>query len=236
MRFAKTLLVSLMAVALVACDGGDDEAAAPVTETAAPVPLAQRFLTAADAPGTKPDPVEKRQTTADFDEFIATMSEGVIDTEGEDSEGNDMTTVFQEAGFKWAGVDARFYGEKHSFDAPHLFGSVIELQSEEGARSALDWLEADSMRPCPMSCAVQISNFDIDDIPEARGVHRIATAKDIEAAGTEDQQPSDSYWVGFTEGSIVYMVDLSGPPGSASVSEEQVQKIASAYYDRLASN
>jgi hypothetical protein len=32
-------------------------------------------------------------------------------------------------------------------------------------------------------------------------------------------------------GSIVYTVELHGPPGS--VSEDQVQKIASAYYGRL---
>ena len=49
--------------------------------------------------------------------------------------------------------------------------------------------------------------------------------------GTEDELPSDSYWVGFTNGAFVYTVDLYGPPGS--VSEEQALDIASAYYDRL---
>jgi hypothetical protein len=222
MRFAIRLLVPLTAVALVACSGGDDD------EAAAPVPLAQRFLTAADAPGTKPDPVEKRQTTVDLDEFIATFSPALVDPDREE-----MTTIFQEAGVKWAGLDARFFGETHRPHAPHLFGSIVELQSEDGARSVLDWLEADSMKPCPESCAVQISNFDVDDIPDARGVHRIATAEDIEKFGAEDEQPSDGYWVGFTEGSIVYAVELQGRPGS--VSEEQAQKIASAYYDRLTS-
>ena len=82
-----------------------------------------------------------------------------------------------------------------------------------------------------MSCAVQISTFDVDDIPDARGVHRIATAEDIERVGTADQRPFDSYWVGFTNGAFVYTVDLHGPPGS--VSEEQALDIASAYYDRL---
>jgi hypothetical protein len=42
-------------ITLVACGGDDDE-------TAAPVPPAQRFVTEEDAPGTKPDPVETRQT------------------------------------------------------------------------------------------------------------------------------------------------------------------------------
>ncbi len=219
MRFAIPLLAALAMITLVACAGGDDEAAAPV-------PLAQRFLTAEDAPGTKPDFVEKRQTTVVFDEFIAALSQLAVDPDKEE-----MTTVFQEAGFKGGGVDTRFFGETHTSTAPHVSSSFIELESEDGATSALDWLETDSRKPCPMSCAVQISNFDVDDIADARGVHRIATAEDIERAGIKDQQPFDSYWVGFTEGSIVYTVDLHGPPGS--VSEEQAQKIASAYHNRL---
>jgi hypothetical protein len=206
----------LTAVALVACIGGDD----------APVPLAQRFLTAADAPGTKPDPVEKGERTVDLDEFIVAFSPAVIDPDEEE-----MTTVFQEAGFQGAGLDVRFFGDTHSLTAPHLFNWFIELDSEDGATSVLDWLEADSMKPCPRSCAVRISRFDVDGILDARGVHRIATAEDIEAAGTEGQEPSESYWVGYTEGSIVYTVDLTGPPGS--VSEEQAESIASAHYERL---
>jgi hypothetical protein len=76
------------------------------------------------------------------------------------------------------------------------------------------------------------SGFDVEGIPDVRGVHRISTAEDIEAAGFEGQVPSDNYWVGFTVGSFVYTMGLQGPPGG-SVSEEQAQQIASAYYDRL---
>jgi hypothetical protein len=217
-RFAIPLLVTLTAVALVACDSGGDGAASPV-------PLAQRFPTAADAPGTKPDPVEKGQLTVALDEFIADPDPFV------DPDREEMTTVFHEAGFKGAGTEARFFGETHTRTAPHLFSSIIELESEDGARSALDWLETDSMKPCPLSCAVQISTFDVDGIADARGVRRLATAKDIESFGTPDQRPSDSYWIGFIAGSFVYAVELQGLPGS--VSEEQAQRIASAYYHRL---
>ena len=219
MRFLVPLLAALAILTLAGCGGGDKEAAAPI-------PLAQRFLTAEDAPGSKPDPVEKRHTTADFDEFIAALSELAVDPDKEE-----MTEVFQDAGFEEAGLDARFFGATHTRTGPHVFSSFIELESEDGATSALDWLETDSRKPCPMSCAVQISQFDVDDIADARGVHRSATAEDIERLGTRDQVPFDSYWVGFTDGSFVYTVDLHGPPGS--VSEEQAQKIASAYYDRL---
>jgi hypothetical protein len=206
-------------IGLVACGGDDDE-------TATPPPLAQRFISADDAPGSKADPVEMRQTTTDFDEFIATLSELAVDPDTEEA-----TEVFQEAGFKGAGVDARFFGETHSQTAPHVFSSFIELEAEDGATSALDWLETDSRKPCPMSCAVQISTFDVDGIADARGVHRVATAEDIERVGTEDQVPFDSYWVGFSSGSVVYTVDLRGPPGS--VSEDEALDIASAYHDRL---
>jgi hypothetical protein len=220
-RFAIPLLAALAMFTLVACGGADED-----DETTAPVPLAQRFLTVEDALETKPDPVEKRQTTVDLDEFIGVLSQLAVDPDKEE-----MTTVFQEAGFKGAGVDSRFFGETHTFTVPHVSSSFIELESEDGATSALDWLETDSRKPCPMSCAVQISTFDVDDIADARGVHRIATAEDIERVGTEDQQPFDSYWVGFSNGAFAYTVDLHGPPGS--VSEEQALDIASAYYDRL---
>ncbi|HET6792740.1 MAG TPA: hypothetical protein VFI35_14330 [Actinomycetota bacterium] len=213
MRFAIRLLVPLTAVAVVACG-------------AEPVPVAERFPTAAEAPGTKPDPDEKRQTTDDFDEFLVALIPALIDPDREE-----MTTVFPEADFTRAGVDFRFYGERHSHDAPHLISWFIELDSEDGANSALDWLEADAMKPCPGSCATRVSSFDVESIGDARGVHRIATAEGIEAAGTEEEVPNDSYWVGFTIGSIIYTVDLHGPPGS--VSEEQVQTIASAFYERL---
>ena len=69
---------------------------------------------------------------------------------------------------------------------------------------------------------MQVSEFDVDDIPGAHGIRRSATAEDIEPAGTADEQPFDGYWVGFINGSSVYTVFLNGPPGS--VSEEQASE------------
>jgi hypothetical protein len=214
-RFAIRLLVTSITAALVACSGGDDA-----------VPIAQRFPAASDAPGSKPDPVEKGETSDDLDEFIVDFRPALIDPDHEE-----MNTVFEEAGFVRAGLDVRFFGGTHTQTARHLFSWFIELDSEDGAASVLDWVEADSMKPCPRSCATRVSPFDVGGIPDARGVHRVATAEDIEAAGTADEHPHESYWVGFTVGSIVYTVDLMGPPGS--VSEEQAQSIVSAFHDRL---
>ncbi|HEU4972212.1 MAG TPA: hypothetical protein VFT35_09870 [Gaiellaceae bacterium] len=220
MRFTITLLAALALVTLAAC-GGDD------AETAAPLPIAERFVTAEEAPGSKPDLEETRQTTVDFEKFIAALGERAVDPDNEE-----MTEVFQGAGFKSAGVDTRFYGETHTpGQSTHVVSLFVELASEDGARSALDWLETDVRKPCPRSCAVRHSTFDVDDVPGGRGVHSIATAEDIERLGTSDQAPFEGYWVGFTNGAIAYTVELFGRPGS--VSEEQVLEIASAYYDRL---
>jgi hypothetical protein len=227
-RFVLPLLAALVVIVPVACGGGDDTASDTTTAEQAALTLSQRLLTADDAPGSKPDPVEQGGTTVKFDEFIQALSDLAI---GADTK--EMTTVFK-AGFEGAGSGTRFFGATHTRTDPHVASSVVQLQSEEEATSALDWLETDTMKPCPMSCAVQRSTFDVDDIPGARGVHRSATADDIARVGTPDERPFDSYWVGFTDGSFVYTVDLHGPPGS--VTEEQAQTIANAYYERLKGN
>lgn len=224
MRYACSFLTALILVVCVACGGDDD---AETGDQATPT-LSQRLLSAEDAPGSKADPVEQGGTTLGFEEFIQELSEMAVDPDAEE-----VTSVFEEAGFKGAGTETRFYGDTHSPDAPHVVGSVIELESEEGATSALDWLETDARKPCPMSCAVQRSGFEVGDISGARGIHRSASAEDIERVGTADERPFDSYWIGFVDGSFVYTVDLHGPPGS--VTEDEALQIARAYHERLES-
>jgi len=221
-RFAFPLLVAVTAAALVSC-GNDDG-------TAEPGPVAQRFVTAEDAPGSSTDPVELRQVTEDFDEFITVITDASINPDRAE-----MTALFQDAGFESAGVDARFFGETHNPEtSPHVFSAFIEVESEDGATHALEWLDTDLHKPCPGSCATDVSDFDVGEIAGARGVRRIATAEDIEAAGATEQRPRDSYWVGFTDGAFVYTLDVQGPPGS--VTEEQARGIATAYYERITSS
>ena len=63
----------------------------------------------------------------------------------------------------------------------------------------------------------------------------VATADDIARVGNaRTNDPSTATGSGFTDGSFVYTVDLHGPPGS--VTEEQAQTIANAYYERLKGN
>jgi len=223
MRLALSFLAALALVTLAACGGGDDSEPA---EPAEPAALAQRVLTEEDAPGSKPDPVEQRQTTVDYDEFIDVLTNVAVDPDAEE-----LTDVFTEGGFEGAILDTRFYGETHSPDAPHISSSVIQLQSEQGAEDALEWIVADDLKPCPKTCAVRISEFDVGGISGARGVHRSASAEDIEALGTEDDVPFDSYRIDFTDGAYAYTVDLHGPPGS--VTEDQATDVAHALHERV---
>ena len=65
-------------------------------------------------------------------------------------------------------------------------------------------------------------------------VARRSLASGLDGSEAARVMTSESYWVGFTLGPFVYAMDLHGPPGS--VSEEQAQEIASAYYERLTGN
>ena len=217
MRHAIRLGLLVTVLSLVACSGGEPD----------PPPLAQRFVTAEDAPGSTIDPVEVRETADEVDSFVSLFSQHMVDADRDE-----MTAVFTDADFQSAGTEVRFIGEEHSPDEPHIFSSFYELGSEDGAASALDLLVTDSQKPCPESCATVVSEFDVSGIPDGSGVRRLTTAEAIEAAGTAEQIPRDSYLVAFTVGSSVYTMDFAGPPGSVTVQE--AQEIASAYYDRLA--
>lgn len=215
MRLHALALLLLAVFAVAGCGG----------EEAQPLTLEQRVLTAEDAPGSKPDPMETRRQTTDFDQFITALKEIAIDPD------ETVTGVFREAGFQGAVEDVRFFGETHSPDAPHIFSSVIQLESEDGAQSAIDWFHADSLKPCPKTCAVRISEFDVSGISGARGIRRSQSAEDIERLGQAGDVPFESYTVIFSDGPFAYSVDLSGAPGS--VSEEQASEIAQAFHGRV---
>jgi hypothetical protein len=216
MRLARTLLVLVTMVTLVACSGGDP----------APPSLDERFVTEADWPGSTIDPVETRETADDVDTLVTTLGQHMVDAPPDE-----MTEVFQDAEFEQGGTEVRFSGEEHSRDVPHVFSSFYELGSEDEAAKILDWLTTDSNKPCPESCATVVSEFGVPAIADASGVRRLTTADAIEAAGTPNQFPHDSFWIAFTVGSSVYSMEYAGPPGTVTVGD--AREVASAYYDRL---
>ena len=231
MRLVIALFVASTTLGLAACTAEDDQepiaSASVSSEPVASIPIEQRFLTADEAPGSKPDPEETRHTFTDLDGFLAALRERAVDPVEEE-----MNEVFEGGGFRSAGIDTRFYGETHTpGESTHVVSSFVELGSEEAATAALDWFEEDLKKPCPGSCAVEIETFEVDGFTDGRGVHLLATAAAIEDRGTPDQHPFENYWVGFTDGAIAYSVDLFGRPGS--VSEDELLEIARAYSARV---
>ena len=106
----------------------------------------------------------------------------------------------------------------------------MQLASEEGAADVADLLHEDGLEPCPGSCAADISEFDVDDIPDAQGVARITTAEDLEATG-EQGPPFAAYKITFADGPFAYEVDMFGPPDK--VSQQQAEEIAKNLYGRV---
>ena len=205
---------------LAACGGGSDEA----TSTGA-LALDQRVVTEEDAPDSKPDPVEKRQTAADEDEFVEKMGDAFINPTEQETE--DLQTV----GFVQAIRDTRYFGDVHSKDAAHTFSLVVQFDSPDSAKEMADFFHTDSLRPCPESCAFSVSEFDVDGIPGATGVRRYASEEAVQAAGTSENIPRDSYAIFFADGDFAYDIDLSGPPGTTS--EDKAVEIAQKLYDRV---
>ena len=199
MRFAIPLLAALALVASAGCGGGDG------TAQEEPAALEQRIVTEADAPGSKPDPVEKPPDDARFRRVHRRPGRG-----GNRSGygGNDRR--LQQAGFEGAIIDTRFFGATHRPGTPHIVSSVIRLQSEEGAANALEWIEADSVKPCPKTCAVKISEF-MDGVPDARGVRRSASAY-IPRRRSGRRQAVRVLRNRLSHGSFVYTLDPHGAP------------------------
>ena len=214
------LLTAVLVLGIAACS--DDSGTATST---GPLALAERVVTDEDAPGSKPDPVEKRQTAADEQEFIEKMGDAFVNPSEEDRKS------LQTVGFVQAINDTRYFGETHSRDDAHTFSLVVQLESPDGATEMTDFFHTDSLRPCPESCAFSVSEFDVDGIPAATGVRRVATEEAIKAAGTSENRPYDSYAIFFADGDFAYDIDLGGPPGTTS--EDKAVEIAENLYDRV---
>jgi hypothetical protein len=216
MRLLALFVTAVIALSAAAC-GGED---------AAPLALEQRVSGEADAPGSQADPVETRVTVTGIED-VRSLPDGLFSPEEED-------VSAMEAGFVSALVDTRFYpaepGAEHMGGEPHLATLVMQMASEEGAADMADVLHDDGLEPCPGKCAVDISEFEVDDIPDARGVARITTAEDLEATG-EQGVPFAVYKITFADGPFAYEVDMFGPPDK--VSQQQLEEIAKKLYERV---
>ena len=164
------------------------------------------MVTEEDAPDSKPDPVEKRQTARRRAELIEKMGDAFVNPTEEEK--RDLETV----GFVQAINDTRYFGDGHSKDDRHTFSLVIQLDSPDGAKQMADFFHTDSLRPCPESCAFSVTEFNVDGIPGATGVRRYASEEAVKTAGTSENRPYDSYAIFFADGDFAYNIDLGGPP------------------------
>jgi hypothetical protein len=219
MRLLALFVTAVIGLSAAAC-GGED---------VAPLTLEQRVPGEADAPGSQADPVETPIAVTGIEE-VQSLPELVLTPEEED------VSAMEEAGLVSGLVDTRFFpsepGAEHVGDEVHVATLVMEFASEEEAADMAALLHEDGLEPCPGSCAVDISEFDVDDIPDAQGGARIQTAEDLEATGAEGD-PFAAYSISFADGPFAYKVTTFafGPPDR--VSEEQVQEIASTLYERV---
>jgi hypothetical protein len=214
------VLLLVAVVGIAAC--GSKKAAAPLR-------LNQRVPSEADAPGSQPDPVETPRSATGVREFIEQFGGQFINPNAED------LSEFKQTGFLSAIRSTRFFpdepGAAHEKDDRHVFASVLQFKTDDGAKKAIEIIHRDSLRPCPKKCSTQIREFDVDGIPDASGVRRFATAEDIKATG-DKERPYESYAIEFTDGPFAYDIKLSGLPGQ--VSEDEADEIAKRLYDRVA--
>jgi hypothetical protein len=211
------VLVTSLALGAAAC-GGED---------AAPLALEQRVSGEADAPDSQPDPVETPISVTGIED-VRSLPDGLFSPEEED------VTAMEEAGFVSALVDTRFFpsepGAEHVGDEAHVATLVMQFSSEEEAADMAGLLHDDGLEPCPGSCAADISEFEVNDIPDARGVARVTTAERLEETG-EQGDPFAAYKITFADGPFAYEVDMFGPPDE--VSQEQLEEIAKNLYGRV---
>src|SRR6187397_1988521 len=218
MRTATLAAVLAFGLLLVAC--GSEEAGAPLT-------LEQRVVGTAEAPGSEPDPIETQATTTELDEVASALGGPPIYDE-------DIRALGQ-AGFVSLVTDTRFFpsepgGEHIPRTSPHVFTVVYQFESAAGASEAVGIAHRIGLRPCPETCAYEITEFQPTGVPNAKGVQAIATQESIDRIG-DDIQPDARYSVYFADGPFAYEVTTFGPPDT--VSRQQVEDIAAKLYARI---
>jgi hypothetical protein len=217
MRLVTITAALVFSLPLVACGA---------EETRAPLTLEQRVVGAAEAPGSEPDPVETPVTATGLEELESELA-------GPEVYDEDIR-AFGEAGFVSLVIDTRFFpsepGGEHSPRSPHAVTLVYEFESEEGANAAVEVARNIGLRPCPETCAYEITEFEPAGVPNAKGVQAIATQESIDRIG-DDIEPDARYSVYFADGLFAYEVTTFGPPDE--VSRQQVEEIAAKLYARV---
>ena len=216
MKFATLALVLVFGLLLAACQGNDPRAA---------LTLEQRVVGTDEAPGSEPDPDETPVTVTELEDLEIEFAGPVYE--------EDLAEL-EEAGFVSLVIDTRFFpseaGGAHVPGTPHVITVVTQFESAEGANAALAVAHRIGLRPCPETCAYEITEFDPAGAPDAKGVQAIATQEAIDRIN-DDIEPDARYSVYFADGPFVYEVTKFGRP--EDVDRQQVEDIAEKLYERV---
>jgi hypothetical protein len=183
-------------------------------EETAPLALDQRVLTEAELPGFKfaPNPVQRWSDATKF---------------AKDTHDQDIRTTVQEnteqletGGFV-AAIANSFDSTSHKAGA---FSAAVQMGSEDDAQKLVDQRHQDYTSPCPDVCTVDASEFEVSEIPDAKGVKRASQPG-------HEGEPFEAYEVEFADGDFVYVVNVAGEPGS--VSKEDAVAAAQKLYNRV---
>lgn len=208
-RVALALLVLVAATMPVGC-GGDDAPAEPLA-------LDERLPTDEEAAGF---PVQRRFTWPDAD---GPVNEGFAATLNNPEIADEAKEVLRDAGYVEGAAVVRSRAENDNFVV-----MVLRLGSEDGARDVLEWGHHEELKPCPGLCSVDISEFDVGGIDNAKGIERLV-GPPIEG---QESPPYDRFLVDFTDGTVLYLVERAAPPGTAT--REDAVELANALRERVA--
>ena len=125
-----------------------------------------------------------------------------------------------DAGFVSLVIDTRFFpsepGGEHVPGHASRRSRLSPSSSRRTERSrAPTWRTDIGLRPCPETCAYEITEFEPAGVPDAQGVEAIATQESIDEIG-DDIQPDARYSVYFADGPFAYEVTVFGPPDEVS--------------------
>ena len=212
-----TFAALVFSLSLVGC--GAEQATTPLA-------LEERVVGAAEAPGSEPDPEETPVKATTIEELESELAGPAVYEE-------DLLAI-EEAGFVAMAVNTRFFpsepGGEHVPGTPHVVTLVYEFESEDGANTAVDVAHTIGLRPCPETCAYEITEFEPAGVPNAKAVQAIATQESIDEIG-DDVQPDARYSIYFADGRFAYEVTTFGPPDE--VTRQQAEDIAEKLHERV---
>jgi len=180
-----------VAAALLLARGGEQDK---------PLALSERVWESGEAPAAaRPG---KRRATSDVTTFVDQIKDSLVRTTPAEAQ-----RILSEAGFE------RAVAREYETDGAGAASVAIQLRDADAATSVLNWSNKDALSPCPGECNVDITAFDVKDIPAARGVNRL---REKGAQGAGPSHPYESSEISFADERILYLLRTEGDPGTSA--------------------